>query len=220
MLKNFIRAWNNKAKSFDISYQLGTGVLTFMKQCAEQKIQLPEKLRKTQPSLNEMYLSFMDPAGEIINFQFIEEVAFGCFRIVDQMYFKTSEEKRRKLIFEHVGYWVIETNVGDQIIHKPPTEDMEYHVVSADDCKPKHFNMFEFDRDSWVKSDAASILERCYFNESQEECIIKKPQRLKLSDRKDKATADMLFKESVCDFGLRIRRSKPWSKTRKTIDGK
>jgi hypothetical protein len=152
MLKRFIKAWNNKGKSFDISYQLGTGVLTFIKKSAEEKIQLPETLRARYPSLNEMYLSFMDPAGEIINFQFIEEVVLGCFRIVDQMYFKTSEEKRRKLIFEHVGYWVIETNVGEEIIHKPATKGLLLSTPWLEmDKEPMKLSDFGTRR-KWTKS--------------------------------------------------------------------
>ena len=197
MLRNFIRAWNNKGKSFDISYQLGTGVLTYIKECAEQKIQLPETLRKTQPSLNEMYLSFMDPTGEIINFQFIEEVALGSFRIVHQMYFKTGEEKSRKLVFEYVGDWVIETNNGEQIIHKHTTED-------KDKC-----SLF---KTSWLEMDKKAL------NYTHKKMINGHGSAMKLS----KPIIDHSENMEFTDFGTRRKWTKsPWHDLCiKTIDGK
>jgi len=110
MLSCFVRAWNNKGKSFDIRYDAGTGIYFTLQESAKQKIQLEEFFRKRFPTLNEMYLSFMDPAGEIINFQFIDVNKFGL-EVLHQMYFKQESEKR-ELVFEN-SHFIIPTELED-----------------------------------------------------------------------------------------------------------
>jgi hypothetical protein len=90
-MQSFIRAINNKGKHFDINYELGVGTFYTIKEYAENGWQLPDTWKKEWRSLNEMYLSFMDPNGEIIVFQFIDWPVIGA---VPQIYFHDGPEKR------------------------------------------------------------------------------------------------------------------------------
>jgi hypothetical protein len=95
----FIRAHNSKGKHFDINDFAADSIMLTMYQSANARSPLPEGMQKSFRSLNEMYLSFMDPNGEIILFQLFET---SINEVEAKMYFKAGSE-RRELVFQ-TGY--------------------------------------------------------------------------------------------------------------------
>jgi len=109
---NIIKAWNNRGKSFDIKCHLGIGIWSALKDSAQKKVQLPDDWRKKWSTLNEIYLSFMDPNGQIINIQFVQqyEAIENAWVVLHQMYFKQGSEHQRLLIFEELRDGVLNRN--------------------------------------------------------------------------------------------------------------
>lgn len=107
-MENFIRAYNIKGKHFDVPYDAGTGIFYYLTRAAEQGTELPHEWRQQYRSLNEMYLSFMDPAGQIINIRFMQSSSKpDWIRIIHQMYFEQGLENQRKLVLiapEHIDW--------------------------------------------------------------------------------------------------------------------
>lgn len=136
MSRNYIKAWNNKGKSFDINYARGIGIYSALKYSAQRKVQLAESWKKQWPSLNEMYLSFMDPNGEIINFQFMQEYSRDSFRVVHQMYFKQASEQRL-LVFENVDQFIPSSH-----FHEPDDDNLP---VVRNPCKDAFHRDWDLD---------------------------------------------------------------------------
>jgi hypothetical protein len=166
----YIKAWNDKGKSFEISYKGGIGIYFALKDSAERKVELPESWKKEWPSLNEMYLSFMDPNGEIINFQFMEKYTRGNSRVVHQMYFKQGCEQRT-LVFETPEEFII-VDLSSKVsweedvellshwpvvtFHEDPKEEAptilgvaEKLSDSKEKAKPRRFFQLETRKDIW-----------------------------------------------------------------------
>ena len=99
----FIRAYNNRGKQFDLN--IGPKCcLTFEKMAdsAKQQLTLPPEIISSSPTLNEVYLSFMDPNGEIVAFDLIEHLhGFHTDFITERLYFQVGQE-RRELKLESV----------------------------------------------------------------------------------------------------------------------
>lgn len=96
----FIRAYNKKGKSFDINPEpvpiniySSRWIFGHIAESAKEGLQLMSALSTLHRSLNEMYLSFMDPNGEILGFTLIEVLRSKEY-IIDRLFFLESPEKR------------------------------------------------------------------------------------------------------------------------------
>lgn len=93
-----IRAWTNKETNIDIRGMAPRSTFRAIHEAAEKCVYLPKQLVRLKPTLNEVYHSFMDPAGEIVNIRLLQCMS-DCYVVMCQLYFVV-EEDRRRLIFD------------------------------------------------------------------------------------------------------------------------
>ncbi len=106
--KMSIRAYSNRGKQFDLN--IGPGpkcclVFEEMAYSAKQQLTLLPEIISSFPTLNEVYLSFMDPNGEIVAFDLIEDLYKSqkeC--LLYRLYFQVGQE-RRELKLENIRWF-------------------------------------------------------------------------------------------------------------------
>ena len=151
-----IRTWNVKGKSFDVNISPATRIFYHLKERAQKKLQLSEYFRDHHKTLNEMYLSFMDPNGEIINFQFLDPDRPKQHQVMHQLYFRQGAEKR-ELVFENPTFDMftrfITSEDGRDMI--PVVEKSEWRAFGRSKEMKKDWSQIlrDFIEDSKIKNE-------------------------------------------------------------------
>jgi len=155
---NLIWFWNKKGKKFEIEYESKMRIIDAILDSSKHVCQLPELIRKKYRLLNEMYISFMQPTGEIICIQ---------NSYLTLYYFEGSEG--RKLIEK----WCFESLNWGETLRKfiGPEKYTEVRNVSPDYPQPKSIDLHKHDlnpyRDErvykWVADEMESMRETHHF---------------------------------------------------------